>query len=130
LITTSLSRVLFVDDEPSVLSALRRLLFPQRYRWAMTFAASGRAALEAMLDEPFDVVVTDMLMPDMDGAALLHEVHQLYPQTALLVLSGYSDASATLSASQLARQILRKPCEPAALIEAISSALRVGELEC
>jgi DNA-binding NarL/FixJ family response regulator len=123
LITTSLSRVLFVDDEPSVLSALRRLLFSQRHRWAMTFAASGQAALEAMLDEPFDVVVTDMLMPDMDGAALLREVHELYPHTALLVLSGYSDASATLSASKLARQILRKPCEPATLIEAISSAL-------
>jgi DNA-binding NarL/FixJ family response regulator len=123
LIITSLSRVLFVDDEPSVLSALRRLLYSQRSRWSMTFVSSGQAALEAMLDEPFDVVVTDMLMPDMDGATLLGEVQQLYPRTGLLVLSGYSDAGATLSASKLARQILKKPCEPATLIEAISAAL-------
>ena len=58
----------------------------------MTFAPGGAAALEAMQSEPFDVVITDMQMPVMDGAALLREVHEQYPQTALLVLSGYADA--------------------------------------
>lgn len=116
-------RVLFVDDEPSLLSALRRLLHRERYRWAMTFLPDGQAALDAMQDEPFDVVVTDMRMPIMDGVALLQQVHQLYPRTALLVLSGYADPTATLSAVHLARQILLKPCEPAVLVEAIEGAL-------
>jgi DNA-binding NtrC family response regulator len=119
-----LQRVLFVDDEPNLLSALRRMLFPQRQRWAMSFAVGGDAALEAMRDEPFDVIVTDMRMPGMDGAALLRETARRYPETARLVLSGYADASATVSASELARETLSKPCEPDVLIGAIERALR------
>jgi DNA-binding NarL/FixJ family response regulator len=121
--SSAVRRVLFVDDEPSLLAALRRMLFRQRSRWDMTFAPGGAAALQAMQSEPYHVVITDMQMPLMDGAALLREVHEQYPQTALLVLSGYADAGTTTSASSLARQILTKPCDPQTLINAIDTAL-------
>jgi len=115
-------RVLFVDDEPSLLSALRRMLFPQRQRWDMTFVVGGQAALDAMQQESFDVLVTDMRMPGMDGAALLREAERCSPHTARLVLSGYADTEATETAKQLAQRILTKPCEPDVLVESIEHA--------
>ncbi len=63
-------RVIFVDDEPNLLGGLRRMLRGRR-DWYCIFADSGPAALELFAEEPFDVVVTDMRMPGMDGAHLL-----------------------------------------------------------
>src|SRR5438270_12315894 len=123
--TDSKTLVLSVDDEPSLLAALRRVLFTQRDRWHMQFATCGQQALELMLAEPFDVVITDMRMPGMDGAELLREVQRLYPATARIVLSGYAEAEATSSALSLASQFLTKPCDPDVLIEAIDRAILV-----
>lgn len=115
-------RVLFVDDEPSLLSALRRMLFSQRDRWSMQFAGSGPEALQMMQAQPVDVIVTDMRMPGMDGLALLREVQRLYPATERLVLSGYAEAEAMDGALGLAREFLSKPCEPDELIAAVDRA--------
>ena len=64
-------RVLFVDDEPRVLDGLRRMLRTKRDQWQMRFVASGAEALAALAGEPADVLITDMRMPEMDGAARL-----------------------------------------------------------
>ena len=64
-------RVLFVDDEDNVLQGLRRMLRDMRRDWVMEFAASGEEGLRALEASHFDVVVSDMRMPGMDGAALL-----------------------------------------------------------
>ncbi len=66
-----MKRVLFVDDDASILDALRNLLRKQRNEWDMVFALGGSEALAELSKAPFDVVVTDMRMPGMDGAALL-----------------------------------------------------------
>jgi YesN/AraC family two-component response regulator len=121
--TLSKARVLFVDDEPSLLSALRRMLFTQRDRWSMAFASGGQEALELMAREPFDLIVTDMRMPGMNGVALLREVQRLYPATERIVLSGYAEAEATSDALGVARQFLTKPCDPETLIRAIEHAV-------
>jgi YesN/AraC family two-component response regulator len=67
-------RILFVDDEPMVLDGLRRSLHSMRKDWEMVFVTSGSEALESMANQSFDIVVTDMRMPGMDGAQLLEEV--------------------------------------------------------
>jgi HD-like signal output (HDOD) protein len=108
-------RVLFVDDEPRILDGLKRMLRPQREEWDMAFAVGGREALAVMEHAKFDVVVSDMRMPDMDGAALLREVARRSPATVRVVLSGFTDADAALRAVPVAHQFLAKPCDPVVL---------------
>jgi DNA-binding NtrC family response regulator len=111
--------VLFVDDEPSLLSALRRMLMPQRERWAMSFVDGGVSALELLERDAIDVVVSDMRMPGMDGSTLLREIQRLYPRVYRIVLSGYTEAEARSSVEHVAQRFLTKPCDPSDLISAI-----------
>jgi DNA-binding NarL/FixJ family response regulator len=120
-------RLLFVDDEPLMLSALRRVLIPERTRWAMTFVSSGKEALQAFQEEVFDVIVSDMRMPGMDGDVLLGEVHRLYPEVFCVVLSGYAEPGTASSVMRVAQRYLSKPCDPVQLVEAIEHAL-LGKL--
>ncbi|ACU36308.1 HDOD domain-containing protein [Actinosynnema pretiosum subsp. pretiosum] len=121
-------RVLFVDDEPQVLSGLRRSLRKHADRWDLRFAEGGRAALEVMAAEPVDVVVTDMLMPGMTGAELLAEVRRLHPTAGRLVLSGHADREAVIAAVASTQQFLSKPCDADRLVRAVEQVLTVRDL--
>ena len=114
------TRVLFVDDEPSILDGLRNVLRRQRHRWDMAFALGADAALEEMARQAADVVVSDMCMPGTDGAALLEQVRNLYPGTARIVLSGHADRDAIVRALPVAHQYLSKPFEADQLIAVIN----------
>jgi HD-like signal output (HDOD) protein len=122
--------VLFVDDDPNVLSGLRRMLRSCRDEWQMDFASCGQEALQAMRTSPPDVVVTDMRMPGMDGAELLEEVRKVRPNTVRLVLSGHSDRELTLRAVGPAHQYLAKPCDPEVLRETIRNAVQLQQSIC
>lgn len=91
-----MNRILFVDDEPKILMALRRSLRGLRNEWEMVFADGGAAALEQCAAAPFDVVVSDARMPGMEGSHLLGEVAKLYPDTVRMVLSGQCSRSSVL----------------------------------
>jgi DNA-binding NarL/FixJ family response regulator len=121
-------RILFVDDEPLLLSGLQRSLRPLRREWNATFVVGGVEALEALAREPFDVVVTDMRMPGMDGAALLHEVMRLYPDMLRLVLSGQSDLESVVKSAGVTHQYLSKPCSIEALKDAVNRAVSLHQL--
>jgi len=121
-------RILFVDDEPLLLSGLQRSLRPLRKEWHATFTVGGEEALEALAREPFDVVVTDMRMPGMDGAALLHEVMRLYPDVLRLVLSGQSDLESVVKSAGVTHQYLSKPCSIEALKDAVNRAVSLHQL--
>jgi YesN/AraC family two-component response regulator len=82
--------ILFVDDEPNILEGLRRSLRPMRAEWEMSFAPGADAALVILASTPFDVIVTDMRMPGLDGAALLEIVREKYPSMLRIILSGYT----------------------------------------
>ncbi|MDQ1813448.1 response regulator [Massilia sp. CCM 9210] len=88
--------VLCVDDEPNILSALRRLFRPEGYR--VLVAESGAAGLAILEQEKVDLVISDMRMPEMDGAKFLEHVRQRWPDTVRLLLTGYSDVSSILAA--------------------------------
>ncbi|MFD2262919.1 HDOD domain-containing protein [Lacibacterium aquatile] len=118
-------RILFVDDEANVLNGLRRLLFAKRNDWDMQFAPSGAAALAIMAETPFDMIVSDMRMPSMDGAELLGEVMRLYPQTLRFILSGFSDDVSTTKALVRSHQLLSKPCDGKTLENRLERALAV-----
>ena len=118
-------RVLFVDDEPNVLTGLRRMMHPVAESWDLLFASSGPEALHLLEQQPVDAVVSDMKMPGMNGAELLAQVQTHYPATARLVLSGQVDPDTVLDLVRSAQQFLAKPCDPRTLTEAISRALSV-----
>ena len=119
-------RILFVDDEPNILAGLRRMLRPQGGEWDMHFAESGEMALDAMRSTSFDVVVSDMRMPGMNGVALLKKVRDDYPGAVRIGLSGHTDSEMILEAAGATHQYLAKPCEPEALKSVVdrSCALR------
>ncbi|MEM6690437.1 MAG: response regulator [Planctomycetota bacterium] len=114
------SHILFVDDEPNVLSGLRRMLRPQRNTWKMSFVDHGAKALELLEKESVNVLVTDMRMPEMDGAELLNEVAQRHPSVVRLVLSGQSDHERVMRVVGPAHQFLSKPCHADELIATIT----------
>jgi HD-like signal output (HDOD) protein/ActR/RegA family two-component response regulator len=122
-------RVLFVDDEPNLLSGLRRMLRFKRDEWDMTFAEGGEQALALMTETgAFDVVVSDMRMPGMDGGQLLAEVRRRYPRTARIILSGHADRQAIISAVGPTQQYLAKPCEVNVLVSVLTRVLAVRDL--
>ena len=121
-------RVLFVDDEPRLLQGLKRMLRGTRQEWELGFAASGAEALATLEQSPYDIVVSDMRMPGMDGAQLLSEVMRRYPKTVRIILSGQSDEESILRCVGKAHQFLAKPCDPDTLTSTIERASALREL--
>lgn len=120
--------ILFVDDESKVLNGLERMLRPMRHVWAMSFAQSGQEALALLGGSHFDVIVTDIRMPAMNGLQLLAEVKKLYPDTVRIILSGESDRELTLKAINVSHQFLNKPCNTEILKAAILRICDLSEL--
>ena len=103
------------------------MLRPKRRQWQMRFASGGQDALAVLTEEPFDVLITDMRMPGMDGPTLLAEVARQYPHIIRIVLSGHSSKKTAVRSVGLAHQYLTKPCDREALERAIARALELRE---
>lgn len=88
--------LLFVDDETNILKALKRLFRSQGYK--IITAENGREGLVVFEQQPVDLVISDMRMPEMDGAAFLEQVAKRWPDTIRILLTGYSDISSTIKA--------------------------------
>ena len=123
-----MKRVLFVDDEPNVLDGLRRMLRQQRGEWEMGFVSGGEEALEIMEKTPYDVVVSDLRMPDLPGGELLKQIKERFPNTVRIVLSGTADLDSLVRMSDVVHQFLTKPCEPDVLVATVKRASAVPDL--
>jgi len=121
-------RILFVDDDPMLLSGLQRSLHGMRKEWDMEFVEGGRQALERLARTPFDLVVTDMRMPEMDGAQLLEHIKTRHPRTMRFVLSGQSDRETILRSIGPTHQFLSKPCDPEELKQKVAQAFALRDL--
>ena len=121
-------RVLFVDDEPMILNGLRRALHGKREEWELHFVESAETALGALDKEPFDIVITDMRMPGMDGAELLELVKERHPNVIRLILSGQASRESILRAVAPAHQFLSKPCEPSEIVARIAQAFAMRDM--
>ncbi len=120
--------ILFVDDEPMLLEALQRMLRDKRNEWEMSFAGSGQEALEFLSGREFDVLVSDMRMPGMNGAELLNEVKSRFPGVIRMILSGQSDQEAVMKLVLPAHQYLSKPCDPETIRLSIERELQLNDL--
>ncbi len=103
------TRILFVDDDPAVLDGIRRSLYHCRRNWDMVFAASGEQGLKLLREGRFDVIVTDMDMPRVDGLRLLLGAKLDHPETIRIVLSAHARYE-SLATTSFVHAYLRKPC--------------------
>ena len=126
---STLPRVLCVDDEPRILTAIARNL---RNALDLTLAESGAEALARLraAPEPFAVVVTDMRMPEMNGITLLAQVRREYPDTTRILLTGHADLDSVVDAVNEGHifRFLGKPCSTTLLLETIRAGVRQHEL--
>ncbi|CAB3695884.1 HD domain-containing phosphohydrolase [Paraburkholderia rhynchosiae] len=115
--------LLLVDDEPGVISSLKRLLRPLKYE--VLSANSGAAALTLLESAHVDVIVSDMRMPNMDGAEFLSRSRSLAPDTIRILLTGYSEVDAVVRAVNEGHvyHYLHKPWDDQDLLLTIQRAL-------
>jgi len=121
--------ILCVDDERVILRTLQRLFHRKSYK--VLIADSAKIALEILEKTPVDVIVSDMRMPEMDGAALLEKVANAYPTTYRIVLSGYADFESTVAAINLGKinRFINKPWNNDELVNAIEDGLEKIQLK-
>lgn len=120
--------ILFVDDEPNVLSGIRRLLRSHRDEWEMEFVNSGAEALERLKERPFNIIVSDLRMPGMSGIELLTEIKNHYPRVIRFILSGHGDTEMIIQSVGVAHQFMAKPCDDLIFKEALTRAVRLLDL--
>lgn len=123
-----MATILFVDDEPNVLSGIRRMMRHHHTEWETLFVNSAVEALSILENQFIDVIVSDLRMPEMDGVELLQHVRERSPETVRMALSGHADREATLRAATQIHQFLYKPCDAETLAKTLSRALSLGKL--
>lgn len=121
--------ILFVDDEENILSSLRRLFRSSEYQ--ISVASSGADALAIMEQQNIDLVVSDMRMPQMNGAELLEIIQQRWPETMRILLTGYSDIRMTIDAINKGNiyRYISKPWDDDEILLTVRQALERKGLE-
>ena len=120
--------ILFVDDERDLLDSLRARLYKHRHDWNMKFVSSGDEAIAALEQQGYDLVVSDVRMPGMDGGQLLTVVKQRWPNAMRIIVSGYSDPVQAVRLTSLAHQYVAKPCDGRELENIIERCFHLRDL--
>ena len=121
--------VLFVDDESNILSSLNRLFRPKNYK--IFIASSGEDGLSILEQQKIDVVISDMRMPEMNGAEFLEQVKIKWPATVRILLTGYTDMNAAIDAINKAGiyRYLSKPWEDNDIQLTVANAIEYKRLQ-
>ncbi|HTY03581.1 MAG TPA: HD domain-containing phosphohydrolase [Rhodocyclaceae bacterium] len=121
--------LLFVDDEASILSSLKRLFRPHGYK--ILTAGGGAEGLAVLEKEHVDLVVSDMRMPEMDGAHFLEQVRDRWPQVVRILLTGYADVGSTIAAINRGEiyRYVSKPWDDNEIVLTVRDALERKRLE-
>jgi response regulator RpfG family c-di-GMP phosphodiesterase len=128
-VTSSPATILCVDDEPNILSALRRVFRANGYQ--VITAESGKEGLEVLSTQPIDLIISDMRMPEMDGAAFLEQVRAKWPECIRILLTGYSEIQSIVSAVNRGEihRYIAKPWDETDILLIIRQALERKALE-
>jgi FixJ family two-component response regulator len=121
-------KILFVDDELAVLEGYRRIL---RDDFQLKLASSGEDAMAEIGENgPYEVVVSDMKMPGMNGIELLSQVREIAPQTIRVILTGHADIETAINAVNEGAvfRFLTKPCPPPVLKKTLTACLLQSQL--
>lgn len=122
------SLILLVDDEQNILSSLGRLLEEENY--SVITASSGQNGLEVLEQQAVDLIISDMRMPNMDGATFLKTAAQKWPDTVRILLTGFSDMQSTIQAVNEGKiyHYFTKPWNDDELLRGIRDALELKYL--
>ncbi len=102
--------ILLVDDEENILASIGWVL--KKNNFDVTTASSGRQAIDILRTRLFDLVLTDLIMSDVDGIAVLKKAKSLYPDIGVIILTGHGAIDSAVEALKLgADDYLRKPCD-------------------
>ncbi|MFK7997900.1 MAG: response regulator [Granulosicoccus sp.] len=117
-------QILFVDDERAIVNSLRRMFRSSNYK--VHVACSGAEGIELLEKNDIDLVVSDMRMPEMDGATLLSTVAERWPRTERMLLTGYSEMSSAIEAINQGRisRYLTKPWDDCEILTCVEQALQ------
>jgi DNA-binding response OmpR family regulator len=119
--------VLLVDDDPYILTGIGQNLESEGYD--VTTAESGEIALECLENSVFDLVITDLVMDNIDGIQVLKKAKQINPETMVIILTGYGDMTSAIDALRLdADDYMLKPCQPEEMNFRVAACLEKLEL--
>ncbi|MFI5295085.1 MAG: sigma-54-dependent transcriptional regulator [Thermodesulfovibrionales bacterium] len=114
--------ILVIDDEDIVRTSCSRTLTPGGFE--VKLAKNGQEGLKMMGEEKFDLVLTDLKMPDMDGIEVLRKIKQDWPKVEVIIITGYQTVDTAVKAIKLgAFDYIEKPFTPDSLMNAVSKAL-------
>lgn len=118
----SKGKILVIDDEDIVRTSCSRTLCPEGYE--VSLAKNGAEGLKMAGEDKFDLVLTDLKMPDMDGIEVLRSIREKCPETQVIIVTGYQTVDTSVKAVKLgACDYIEKPFTPDALISAVREAL-------
>lgn len=119
-----MAQILLVDDNRTFIYAGRELLLRQRPTFVVETAFDAETALIAIRTHDYDVVVSDICLPGLDGLALLYECHQIRPDTPVILITGYGDVQLEqLAAERGAYAFLHKPVDSDAFFSVVNRAV-------
>src|SRR5262245_29832416 len=119
-------KVLLIDDDPSALSLMRYLFEEQGYE--VTTAEQGNQGLAFAKEDAFDLVLTDLQLPDMDGIELIKQLKEVMPATEIIMVSGYGSLREAINAIKAgAFHFVEKPVEFEELMVLVGKALRIRQ---
>ena len=113
--------VLVVDDDESMRTLLRRML--ERRGFAVITAVNGQDGMKRFSEQPVDIVVTDMMMPVLDGVELIRMLRGKWPQVRIVAISGIEYPYLRMAIGCGAKATLRKPVASAELVETLQRVL-------
>jgi DNA-binding NtrC family response regulator len=118
----SKGKILVIDDESIVRTSCSRTLTPEGYE--VKLSQNGADAMKMLEGESFELVLTDLKMPDIDGIEVLKMIKQRWPETEVIVVTGYQTVDTAVKAIKLgAFDYLEKPFTPDSLIAAVNNAM-------
>lgn len=120
-------RILIIDDEEIVSTSCRRILEPEGY--SVKTADNGRAGFTLLKNHTFDLVITDLMMPDMDGIEVLRKIRETWPDTEVVIMTGYGTVKTAVRAVKIGVfDYIEKPFNPEDLLSIAAKALERKKL--
>lgn len=121
-----MKKILIVDDEQIVRVSCERSLANEGYD--VKSASSGKEGIEFLEREPFKLVLLDLKMPEMDGIEVLKKLREKWPDTKVIMITGYSTVETAVKTLKLgAFSYLEKPFTPDTLVEAVKEAFEIAD---
>ena len=118
-------KAIVIDDEQIVLDSVSQILIDENYE--VDVSLSGREGLDWAIERPYDIVLTDIRMPDIGGMRVLRDIKRIKPSLPVLIITGYATAKSAVQAMKLgAADYIEKPFEPEQLLDAVARALGIS----